>query len=482
MKKTLENASTRKLLMLLVPALIIVQVVAFVFLHFANRNIALESVDSALEGGAQTFLYTAATRKDNRQQTSLLVTKDYGLQHTISNGNRATIESALASQLARTGAELIVLTDLNHKLVARASATQLLNERDEDLDAALEALATEISETGRSVGPLAAGEHTPVLYNWVKSTISAPTPFMNIFLGYRINTTAVEQFTKMTQLKMAFLSQESEGDFVIHTSTLPGIVLNKSIQEHTNSSENFSAEGTDGAQYRAKVINLGGLRGSNVIAVVAKPFAPVFSPFLRLEGLFAASILFSSFISILAANHITNRVVIPLEDVAHRDALTHLANRRLFEINLQNAEQNQQVLNTGYAILLMDLDKFKAINDNYGHEAGDAVLKEVALRTRKHVRSSDTLARLGGDEFAILMRSQDLQRVQEAATAIVTDIRQPIQVRPDQWVSVGASIGIARSPENSTLSAQVLHCADLAMYAAKQQACGFQVYEDPPVA
>lgn len=157
MKKTLANASTRKLLMLLVPALIIVQVVAFVFLHFANRNIALESVDSALEGGAQTFLYTAATRKDNRQQTSLLVTKDYGLQHTIANGNRATIESALASRLARTGAELIVLTDLNHKIVARASATQLLNERDMDLDATLEALATEISETGRSIGPLAAG-------------------------------------------------------------------------------------------------------------------------------------------------------------------------------------------------------------------------------------------------------------------------------------------------------------------------------------
>jgi diguanylate cyclase (GGDEF)-like protein len=165
--------------------------------------------------------------------------------------------------------------------------------------------------------------------------------------------------------------------------------------------------------------------------------------------------------------------------VAQRDALTGLANRRLFEVNIGNAEQNQKALNSGFTVMLMDLNKFKYVNDTFGHEAGDVVLKVVGQRLKKLMRPSDTLARLGGDEFAVLMRTTDLQPVTDLATAIVHAVQQPIAIQNGQTVQVGTSIGIAFSPQHSTIGSEVMHHADLTMYAAKKQGGGFLIAESP---
>ncbi|MDA8523110.1 diguanylate cyclase domain-containing protein [Acidovorax sp. NCPPB 4044] len=474
----LPSASTSRFLVALVLTLTAAQLVAFVFLHFSNRKIAMESVDAALEAGAQTFDYTAATRREFRRATSELIAKDYGLQNTVfTETNRATVESALFNQLARSGAELIVLTDLDNKVTARASVTGFLNERDEALDEQLGKLVAGIQENGRNMRTLLGGDGRLVLHSWVKVTMRAPVPVAHVYLAYRITPAGVAQFTRMTQLQMAFVSRSDEHDYTVHASTLPSTIPLADIELNERTRTPFSAADAEGAGYRVKVITLDDSAGYPISAIVAKPFAPVFSPFLKLEGLFAFSVLFSSCISVVAVKVVASRVVSPLEDVAQKDPLTRLANRRAFETQLLRAEQDEKKSRAGYAVMLMDLDKFKFVNDEYGHESGDVVLKEVAARIRKIIRASDTLARLGGDEFAILVRSDDEQTLTGIASAIVDVVRQPIALQQDVSVQVGTSIGIAFSPAHSRHGAEVMHRADLAMYAAKRRGGGFAIAE-----
>lgn len=154
------------------------------------------------------------------------------------------------------------------------------------------------------------------------------------------------------------------------------------------------------------------------------------------------------------------------------DALTDLLNRNSFMQALENALQDAKRLNTHLALLFIDLDKFKAINDTLGHNCGDEVLKEVAKRLTKAVRTSDTVARLGGDEFVIFMPNvTDNQRIQAIAQRILETLNEPITTSKQMIEQFSASIGITLYPQDAENTNDLIHCADEAMYAAKQQGC-----------
>ena len=160
--------------------------------------------------------------------------------------------------------------------------------------------------------------------------------------------------------------------------------------------------------------------------------------------------------------------------LARHDALTGLPNRRVFAADLETALARAQKGNDRYALLLIDLDDFKKVNDIQGHQAGDVVLCEVAHRLEAAVRKSDTLARLGGDEFAIITQGgpelhDHLEQTKRLAARLLGIIRQPIQVG-DTMVEIGASIGICSFATGAGDVIGLLRAADIAMYRAKQ--CG----------
>lgn len=157
---------------------------------------------------------------------------------------------------------------------------------------------------------------------------------------------------------------------------------------------------------------------------------------------------------------------VQLIDQALRDPLTGLGNRRLFGDRLSHALARRQRHAGAVAVLLIDLDHFKIVNDSLGHARGDALLVAVANRLQGALRSEDTVARLGGDEFAILL--EDLQRPGEAeaaATRIQEALQPPVRLG-DREVSVRASIGIAWASDQQDAH-EVLTDADVAMYGAK---------------
>ena len=153
--------------------------------------------------------------------------------------------------------------------------------------------------------------------------------------------------------------------------------------------------------------------------------------------------------------------------LAHHDTLTGLPNRLLFRDRLNQAINKAERNRTGVAILFLDLDRFKVINDTLGHDIGDALLIEVAVRLQRQCRQSDTVARLGGDEFIFIL--EDVGSREDAsvvAAKIMAALTVPVFIRGNE-LNITTSIGIALFPDDSREIEEVLKFADMALYAAK---------------
>jgi diguanylate cyclase (GGDEF)-like protein len=154
--------------------------------------------------------------------------------------------------------------------------------------------------------------------------------------------------------------------------------------------------------------------------------------------------------------------------LARHDVLTGLANRAEFNARLEEATERLIRGGGAVTVMMLDLDKFKDVNDAFGHPAGDALLIEVGRRLQCSIRGADVLARLGGDEFAIIQEGVANQHEDAIALAlrIISVIAEPFDLGGHQ-ASVGASMGIALSPEHGVKPAELIKCADLALYDAK---------------
>lgn len=166
-----------------------------------------------------------------------------------------------------------------------------------------------------------------------------------------------------------------------------------------------------------------------------------------------------------------------IRHMAHHDALTGLPNRTLMEDRVKQAILQGGRENGHAALLLIDLDRFKNINDSLGHQTGDKVLRQVADRLKSCVRASDTLARLGGDEFVICVpHLVDTISLSRMAEKILQTLDKPFELA-DLSLHIGASIGIALYPDDGFSSSELLRNADAAMYAAKDSGRGnFQFF------
>jgi diguanylate cyclase len=156
-----------------------------------------------------------------------------------------------------------------------------------------------------------------------------------------------------------------------------------------------------------------------------------------------------------------------LEHLALHDGLTQLPNRTLLHDRLSQALNESARSERPTALLVLDLNRFKEINDTLGHHVGDGVLAVVAERLVETVRKSDTVARLGGDEFAVVLPGADSSQALAVANTIKTRLERPIEVEGNSLL-VAASVGIAVAPEHGTETSDLLRKADVAMYQAKR--------------
>ncbi|MBY5921704.1 GGDEF domain-containing protein [Ferrimonas balearica] len=154
--------------------------------------------------------------------------------------------------------------------------------------------------------------------------------------------------------------------------------------------------------------------------------------------------------------------------LASTDPLTGLANRRHFQSHCSEALTRSRENGTPLTLLYLDLDDFKRVNDRYGHEAGDAVLAQVAKRLQSCMRTQDLLARIGGDEFVVVLESTDFEQAELLAQRIEEAMSQPMSLPKGDNVRQGMSIGVASYPQDGSDAEALVNSADRQMYQAKQ--------------
>mgnify|MGYP000159196811 CR=1 FL=1 len=167
-----------------------------------------------------------------------------------------------------------------------------------------------------------------------------------------------------------------------------------------------------------------------------------------------------------------------LEYVAFHDHLTGIANRRYFRDQLERSVLTAKRKSDRVGLMMLDLDAFKQINDAWGHDTGDAVLKMVASRLKDLLRGSDIVARLGGDEFGIILTSLDsVESMSRLAERVLAKLKEPYEINGSILRS-GCSVGLAAYPHDAKNANDLQQCADLAMYHAKNKSGGYHFFDD----
>ncbi len=166
-----------------------------------------------------------------------------------------------------------------------------------------------------------------------------------------------------------------------------------------------------------------------------------------------------------------------LQYLANHDKLTRLANRALFDERLHAAINHCDRHGGAVALMYVDLDKFKPVNDRYGHSVGDEVLQRIAERLLRTTRPQDTIARVGGDEFAVIIEHVDtMDVIPQIADAVLARVNAPISTSAGT-ISVSGSLGISLYPHDSENADQLKRQADIAMYNAKRSDVTWKIYQ-----
>ncbi len=164
-----------------------------------------------------------------------------------------------------------------------------------------------------------------------------------------------------------------------------------------------------------------------------------------------------------------------LADQAMFDPLTGLANRCLLHDRLEQEIELSKREHKSFGVVLMDLDRFKEVNDTLGHNVGDELLREVGRRLKETVRAEDTVARLGGDEYVVLIHNLDPKGASFIANKVLAALDKPFHWQ-NQSIDIGASPGLAFYPSQCDDASGLLRCADIAMYVAKRSGNGYALY------
>jgi diguanylate cyclase (GGDEF)-like protein len=203
------------------------------------------------------------------------------------------------------------------------------------------------------------------------------------------------------------------------------------------------------------------------------------STFLPVAGIFEAAliVLFVALLPLL--RRVTVRIRRQVEEIEHRalhDELTGLPNRLLFGDRIEQAILASRRGERAPVVMLLDVDRFKDINNTLGHETGDCLLQELAVRLRGELRANETLARLGGDEFGLLLPTASVDEATVVATRVHELLEAPFTLE-DLPLEVAASIGIAACPEHGEDADALLQHADVAMYVAKEEHTKTALYD-----
>jgi diguanylate cyclase (GGDEF)-like protein len=497
----------------------LVQAIAFALVNVANDRNAQAKIGQELAVGERIFRRLLEDKRAQLIQTASLLAADATLRAAAGGRDPAPIEAALRNHGSRIGADLMLLLDAKSVVVADTASAPRRG-REFPLPALIEAARRD----GHSASlALVDGR----AYQLVIVPVQAPQPIGWIALGVQIDDALANDLQRLTELHVSFFQFEAGREPRLVASTLAPAarqMLTDLLRRPASAAAERLQLQLDGEEYEARLLAIDVGADGRMLAVLQRPLDAVRSTFAQLRAflilLAAVSIALAVFASYLIARSITQPLsqltkgalrmragdyTAPIKVASHdelallagslnhlregiarrereilrlayEDPLTGLPNRSLLIDRLQQGLRNAARRNEPLAVMVLDLDRFKEINDMLGHVAGDAVLKQVAARLQAVLRDTDTVSRLGGDEFAIVLPTADAELVRLVARRIALALREPVEFE-GQPLDVAASIGSAIFPQHGEDAGTLIRHADLAMYVAKRGNLGHAFYD-----
>jgi diguanylate cyclase (GGDEF)-like protein len=501
--------------------MVVVQVGGFVAVNTVGMASARKTSADELTAGARVFDRLIAQDTQRLVQGARLLSADYAFREAIATGDAETITSVLANHGERINADVMMLVGLDQRVIA-----DTLGVSTGRMFAFPTLLAKAESAQQGAAMVLLRGR----LYELALVPVRAPLPIAWVAVGFSVNDGLADDLYRLTGLQVSFLSRQGNNPWRLQASTLPEVEragLAQEIDAEQFAGRDEAGNALDNDVAATRVLGLPAQVGETVIAVLQRPLSSALEPFRRLQRQLALIALLAGAFSIIASLMIARGIVRPVRelarvarriaagnyaplpatpradeigslasafrtmqeglvaresrimDLAYRDALTALPNRALYAERLDQALAAGKQSGTPLAVMLMDLDHFKDVNDSLGHPIGDMLLCEVAARLQCSIGRStpQTVARLGGDEFAILLPNATPADAGRVAAEIVRDLEVPMTL-DGHLVDVRGSIGIAAYPDHGNESATLLRRADIAMYAAKRKNLSIAIWDE----
>lgn len=502
-------------LLLLVTQIGNVLITSTLGLGIVNRQIAAE-----LETAKRVFVQMFEQNTTLLGQGASVLAADYGFRDAVASNDKNTLSSALENHGERFQADLMGFVNLRGASVTyiRGRATALSG-----LD-----YPWLFGETRQNGSESVIKRIDGVLYHLIAAPVATPLPVGWVVTGFRIDNRFAKKIASITNTEVSFVSQQGRNRWQIHASTLPQGPLGVIVK--TLNVGEFRADGikdvhTKQGDYLSLPTALASSPGQTSLVILQKSRDAALAPFITLRDRLLAvgliGLMLSAIVSMLISRNLTRSIqalagyarniakgdytakpVITgqneiadlshafdhmrteisareshILDLAYRDTLTGLPNRAMFQDRLQQAIHAARREGKPLTILLMDLDRFRLVNDTLGHPIGDLLLQEVAKRLRDTLqRGSDTVVRLGGDEFAILLPTTDIDNAAILAHALLAALEKPMTME-GQIIDMRGSIGLASSPIHGEDLETLMRCADVAMYQAKRNGTGYAIYD-----
>ena len=510
----LRSLQTR-IIVFFVLLLCALQGIALFLMSAANERIAKNQIAQELVVGERVFRRLLGQNSQQLAQAASVLAADFAFREAIATRDEGTIASVLGNHGRRINANVVMLADLDKKLLAdslHTTARQSAFPFPELIESA--------QQQGRASDTVLMDGRP---YQLVVVPVLAPIPIAWVAMGFVIDDSAALDLQALSGLQVSFLSRSSRGNWTVHASTLPaasrGELAGSLGAERTTVT--LPLAGEDYETRRSILHERGDIQ---IAAILQRSLKEGLAPFNRLRDTLIALALASVALSVLGSVLIARGIAGPINRLAgvarkvrdgdysqkaesgrsdeigdfadsfnymlegifereskilrlaYEDTLTGLPNRAMLIDRLDQAIHGSRQNGEPVVVLMMDLNRFKPINDSLGHPVGDQVLQEVARRLRELLRATETVARFGGDEFAVLLPTGGIPRAKSVVNQVERALATPIMTQ-GQPIDLSASVGIAVFPGYAEDTTTLIRHADIAMYVAKRNNASFTAYE-----
>ncbi|MEK6375314.1 MAG: EAL domain-containing protein [Acidobacteriota bacterium] len=509
-----------KLVYLLIGVLVLLQTVTLAAIHFAGLRSLHRNLVEELRVGSRVFEQQLAHRGRQLSESLGVLAGDFGFRTAVASGDRPTVVDVLSNHGRRIKASAAFLVGLDGIVTADTLKITRMGK-----PFPFPALIRQAEEAGEA-SSIVSLDGRP--YQLVIVPILAPRAIAWVCMGFEIDEGVLRDFQRVTALDLSLSTVGADGRPQILFSTLHSNLHGDLVRHVAARRDNPSGvEATlklAGAPYETKIEPLRTADGSRVVALLQRSLEDARRSSRALELQIVVFSTFALVLAILATMYFARGVIRPLQRLAENaqkielgdystavdvaqddeigrlatafnrmrtgiaereekiihqathDGLTGLPNRTLFLDRLEHAIAAARRSGESVGMIMMDLDRFKEINDTLGHHFGDQLLNEIGRRLTLSLRESDTVARLGGDEFGVNFNAQQPSQAMEVARRISSSLEAPF-VLGAVSVDVDASMGIAIYPLHADDAGALMKRADIAMYDAKKNHTAIALYE-----